>query len=89
MVPSPLLLSAIEIEGYAVLAVELLATRQLTPYGGNATDIVAIVIVADLLPWHSTIYMRDWKRKVAFGSSSAHPLPFRSVRFGGETCRQV
>jgi hypothetical protein len=50
MVPSPLLLSAIEIEGYAVLAVELLATRQLTPYGGNATDIVAIVIVADLLP---------------------------------------
>ncbi len=47
---SPLLLSAIAIEGYAVLAVELLAIRQLTPYVGNATDTVAIVIAAVLLP---------------------------------------
>jgi predicted membrane-bound spermidine synthase len=50
MFPSPLLLSAIAIEGYAVLAVELLAIRQLTPYVGNATDTVAIVIAAVLLP---------------------------------------
>jgi predicted membrane-bound spermidine synthase len=47
---SPLLLGAIAIEGYAVLAVELLAIRQLTPYVGNATDTVAIVIAAVLLP---------------------------------------
>jgi hypothetical protein len=50
MLPSPLLLAAIAIEGYAVLAVELLAMRQLTPYVGNATDTVAIVIAAVLLP---------------------------------------
>src|SRR4028118_1600781 len=50
MLPSPLLLGAIAIEGYAVLAVELLAIRQLTPYVGNATDTIAIVIAAVLLP---------------------------------------
>jgi predicted membrane-bound spermidine synthase len=47
---SPLLLGAIAIEGYVVLAVELIAIRQLTPYVGNATDTVAIVIAAVLLP---------------------------------------
>jgi len=50
MLPSPLLLSAIAIEGYAVLAVELLAMRRLTPYVGNATDTVAIIIAGVLLP---------------------------------------
>jgi predicted membrane-bound spermidine synthase len=50
MFSSPLLLAAIAIEGYAVLAVELLAIRQLTPYVGNATDTIAIVIAAVLLP---------------------------------------
>jgi predicted membrane-bound spermidine synthase len=50
MLSSPLLLGAIAIEGYAVLAVELLAIRQLTPYVGNATDTIAIVIAAVLLP---------------------------------------
>lgn len=50
MLTSPLLLAAVAIEGYAVLAVELLAMRQLTPYVGNATDTVAIVIAGVLLP---------------------------------------
>jgi len=50
MFSSPLLLGAVAIEGYVVLAVELLAIRQLTPYVGNATDTVAIVIAAVLLP---------------------------------------
>jgi len=50
MLPSRLLLSAIAIEGYAVLAVELLAMRQLTPYVGNGTDTVAIIIAGVLLP---------------------------------------
>ncbi len=44
MLPSPLLLAAIAIEGYAVLAVELLAIRQLTPYVGNATDAVEVKV---------------------------------------------
>jgi predicted membrane-bound spermidine synthase len=50
MLSSPLLLGAIAIEGCAILVVELLAIRQLTPYVGNATDTVAIVIAAVLLP---------------------------------------
>jgi predicted membrane-bound spermidine synthase len=50
MYSSRLFLGAVAIEGYAVLAVELLAMRQLTPYVGNATDTVAIVIAAVLLP---------------------------------------
>src|SRR4051812_3575376 len=48
--PSLILLAAIALKGYVVLAVELLAIRQLTPYVGNATDTVAIVIAAVLLP---------------------------------------
>ena len=48
--PSLVLLAAVALEGYVVLAVELLAIRQLTPYVGNATDTVAIVIAAVLLP---------------------------------------
>jgi predicted membrane-bound spermidine synthase len=48
--PSLILLVAVALEGYVVLAVELLAIRQLTPYVGNATDTVAIVIAAVLLP---------------------------------------
>ena len=50
MFPSPLFLAAVAVEGYAVLAVELLAIRQLTPYVGNATDTVAVVIAGVLLP---------------------------------------
>ncbi len=48
MLPSPLLLAAIAIEGYAVLAVELLAIRQLTPYAGNTSDTIANVIATVL-----------------------------------------
>src|SRR6187549_3723458 len=48
--PSLPLLAALGLEGYVVLAVELIAIRQLAPYVGNATDTVAIVIAAVLLP---------------------------------------
>src|SRR3712207_6412952 len=50
MFASPLFLAAVAIEGYVVLAVELLAIRQLIPYVGNATDTIAIIIAAVLLP---------------------------------------
>lgn len=40
----------IVLEGYVVLAVELLAMRQLVPYVGSGTEIVAIVVSAVLLP---------------------------------------
>lgn len=38
------------LEGYVVLAIELLMMRQLTPYVGNSTDIMAIIIASVLLP---------------------------------------
>jgi hypothetical protein len=38
------------LEGYAVLSAELLFIRQLLPYVGNATDTVAVIIAAVLLP---------------------------------------
>jgi hypothetical protein len=68
MLASPLLISAIVIEGYAVLAVELLAIRQLTPYVGNATDTVAIVIAADCCP--SLLGMRRAAGPILFPAMS-------------------
>lgn len=47
---SNLLLLIILIEGYAVLAAELLAIRELIPFVGSGTEIVSIVISAVLLP---------------------------------------
>lgn len=46
----PLLLAAIFIEGYVVLATELLAIRQAIPVAGAGTDTIAIIIAAVLLP---------------------------------------
>lgn len=48
--PTWLLLLAIFVEGYAVLAGELLAIRQTTPHVGNGIDTVSIIISAVLLP---------------------------------------
>lgn len=45
-----LFLIAIVLEGYVVLATELLAIRSLVPYVGNDTPVIAIIISAVLLP---------------------------------------
>lgn len=45
-----LFFTAILIEGYAVLASELLAIRQLSPFVGSGTETIAIVISAVLMP---------------------------------------
>jgi spermidine synthase len=45
-----LLLLTITLEGYVVLAMELLAIRQLTPFTGSSTDTISIIIAAVLLP---------------------------------------
>jgi predicted membrane-bound spermidine synthase len=47
---SRLLLLIILIEGYVVLASELLAIRELIPFVGSGTEIVSIIISAVLLP---------------------------------------
>lgn len=45
-----LLFFVILIEGYVVLACELLAIRQLIPFVGSGTDVISIIISAVLLP---------------------------------------
>jgi hypothetical protein len=50
--PSPLLLSAIAIEGYAVLAVELLAIRQLTPMWAMRPTPLLLSLPQFCSPWH-------------------------------------
>ncbi len=45
-----LLFTIIVIEGYIVLATELLAIRQTIPYVGSGTDTVSIIIAAVLMP---------------------------------------
>jgi hypothetical protein len=45
-----LLFLIILVEGYVVLACELLAIRQLIPFVGSGTEVIAIIISAVLLP---------------------------------------
>jgi spermidine synthase len=45
-----LLFAVIVIEGYVVLATELLAIREVVPYAGSGTDTVSIIIAAVLMP---------------------------------------
>lgn len=49
-VPTPLIYALILLEGYVVLAAELLAIRQTVPYVGTGTDTVSIIIAAVLMP---------------------------------------
>jgi len=49
-IPALSLFLVIVLEGYVVLATELLAIRQSIPYVGSGTDTVSIVIAAVLLP---------------------------------------
>lgn len=44
------LLAIIMIEGYVVLAYELLAIRQIVPFAGSGTDTVSIIIASVLMP---------------------------------------
>lgn len=46
----PILYSIILIEGYSVLAVELLAIRLLVPFVGSSVEIIAILVAAVLMP---------------------------------------
>lgn len=61
-----LLFAVIIIEGYVVLATELLAIRETVPYVGSGTDTVSIIIAAVLMP-------------LAFGYfKGGHFRPYRS-----------
>ncbi|MGE3622351.1 MAG: fused MFS/spermidine synthase [Bdellovibrionales bacterium] len=64
-----LLFLVILVEGYVVLAVELLAIRQLLPFAGSGVEVVAIVISGVLLPlaigyhYGGTAYRRVSRRR--------------------------
>ena len=68
-----LLFLTILIEGYVVLACELLAMRQLTPFVGSGVEIMAIVISGVLLPlaigyhYGGTGYSRSFSRSKRHG----------------------
>ena len=55
--PKWILLTIVFVEGFAVLAAELLAIRQIIPYTGNGTDTISIIIAAVLLPLAIGNYM--------------------------------
>ena len=58
------LFAVILLEGFVVLAFELLAIRQLIPFVGSSTDVVAIVIGAVLMPLSFGYYSGgDFKMK--------------------------
>jgi spermidine synthase len=68
-----LLFTVIVLEGYAVLATELLAIRQTVPFIGSGTDTVSIIIAAVLMPLAFGYYAGGkfkpgktrWKRRVS------------------------
>ncbi len=60
---SHLLLLIILIEGYVVLASELLAIRELIPFVGSGTEIVSIIISAVLLPLALGYHVGGQQRK--------------------------
>jgi hypothetical protein len=68
MTKKHLLYYIILVEGYCVLAAELLAIRGLIPFVGSGTEIIAIIISAVLLPlaigYHvgGRAYARAWKK---------------------------
>lgn len=66
-----LLYLTILIEGYVVLAVELLAIRQLTPFVGSSTDTISIIIAAVLLPLAIGYYAGGSKK---FGPDNAEEI---------------
>lgn len=68
----PLLFTVILIEGYVVLAAELLAMRLLIPFVGSGVEVVAIVISGVLLPLAAGYH--------AGGGRLQRMIPPRSVR---------
>jgi hypothetical protein len=68
MTKAHLLFLVILIEGYVVLACELLAIRELIPFVGSGTDVISIIISAVLLPlavgYHAGGHVRRGTRSI-------------------------
>ena len=75
-----LLFIVILIEGYVVLASELLAIRQLIPFVGSGTETVSIIISAVLLPLAVGYHVGGRAFKQHYIKSSASNRKYASVR---------
>ncbi len=77
-----LLFIVILVEGYVVLACELLAIRQLIPFVGSGTEVISIIISAVLLPlavgyhYGGSSYKRQYQKALRRGKK---PLSVRKV----------
>ncbi|MDX1974117.1 MAG: fused MFS/spermidine synthase [Rickettsiales bacterium] len=75
-----LLLLVIFLEGYIVLACELLAIRQLIPFAGSGTEVISIIISAVLLPLALGYHVGGAKFRKVAAKRKASGLPPLSIR---------
>lgn len=75
-----LLFLVILIEGYVVLACELLAIRQLIPFVGSGTDVISIIISAVLLPLAIGYHFGGNAFKTAFSKAKNKNAKKLSIR---------
>src|ERR1700761_6458590 len=68
----------IGIEGYLVLATELLAIRELIPFVGSGVEVVSIVISAILLPLAWGYYAGGQRVRLELQAAHAHPRRWRA-----------
>src|ERR1700743_2451632 len=68
----------IGIEGYLVLATELLGIRELIPFVGSGVEVVSIVISAILLPLAWGYYAGGQRVKRELRAAHAHPRRWRA-----------
>jgi hypothetical protein len=79
----------IGIEGYLVLATELLAIRELIPFVGSGVEVVSIVISAILLPLAWGYYAGGQRVKLELQAARAHPRRWRSFSIRGMLLRNL
>jgi hypothetical protein len=79
----------ISIEGYLVLATELLAIRELIPFVGSGVEVVSIVISAILLPLAWGYYAGGQRVKLELRAAHAHPRRWRAFSIRGMLLRNL
>jgi Spermine/spermidine synthase domain len=79
----------IGIEGYLVLATELLAIRELIPFVGSGVEVVSIVISAILLPLAWGYYAGGQRVKLELQAARAHPRRWRAFSIRGMLLRNL
>jgi hypothetical protein len=79
----------IGIEGYLVLATELLAIRELIPFVGSGVEVVSIVISAILLPLAWGYNAGGQRVKLELQAAHAHPRRWQAFSIRGMLLRNL